>query len=50
MGNGTQTATTSDTLIKANYPPLVFGIAPGDLVAVIQDAAGGSLYVTELTH
>ncbi len=44
------TATTSTTLIRSAYPPLVFAATPGDKVSVIQDSAGGTLYVTELTH
>jgi hypothetical protein len=28
----------------------IFMIRPGDKVAVIQDAAGGTLYVTEMTN
>lgn len=43
-------ATSSSTLIRSAYPPLVFGCSSGDKVSVIQDSAGGTLYVTELTH
>ena len=43
-------ATTSDTLIKASWPPIVLGISPGDKVSAVQDAASGTLYVTELSH
>lgn len=50
VGHPTQTAVAADTLILNSYPPLVFGCAPGDVVAVIQDSAAGTLYVTELTH
>lgn len=45
------TAVNTDTLIRSAYPPLVFGVSPGDVVSVIQDAAAtGSVYVTWLTH
>lgn len=43
-------ATSSGTLIRSAYPPLVFACGPTDKVSVIQDSAGGTLYVTELTH
>lgn len=43
-------AVAADTLIRSGWPPLIFGCAPGDIVSVIQDAAAGNLYVTELTH
>jgi hypothetical protein len=39
------TATTNDTLIPANTP-VWFECAKTDLVAAIQDSAGGSLYIT----
>ncbi len=48
--NGNPTATATSTLIRSAYPPLVFGCGPGDKVAVIQDSASGTLYVTELSH
>lgn len=44
------TAVSTDTLVKAAWPPIVIGIGQNDLIAVIQDASGGSLYVTELSH
>jgi len=50
IGPATETALATDTLIRSAYPPLVFGCSAGDTVAVIQDAAGGTLYVTELSH
>ena len=43
-------ATTSNWLLKATDPGLVLGIAPGEKIAVIQDTAGGSLYIMELTQ
>ncbi len=43
-------AVSTDTLIRSAYPPLVFGCTPDETVSVIQDSAGGLLYVTELTH
>lgn len=49
IGNGAAVGT--DTLIRSAYPPLIFAIAPGDTVTVIQDAAAtGTLYATWLTH
>lgn len=39
------TATSSDTFLPAKTPGL-FGCAPTDLVAVIQDASGGNLFIT----
>lgn len=49
IGQGAAAAST-DTLIKAAYPPIVLGCAPGDVVSVIQDSAAGTAYITELTH
>lgn len=42
----TPTATTNDTLLLANIPEY-FAINNGEKVAAIQNAAGGTLYVTE---
>jgi len=51
IGNPAQTAVNTDTLIRSAYPPLVFAVSPGDVVAVIQDAAAtGTLFATWLTH
>jgi hypothetical protein len=51
IGPPAQTAVSTDTLIRSAYPPLVFGVSPGEVVAVIQDAtATGTLFVTWLTH
>lgn len=50
IGHPPQAAVAGDTLIRAGFSPLVFGCAPGDVVAAIQDSAPGTLYVTELTH
>lgn len=44
------TAVSTDTLIKATDSPLVFGCSPTDKISAIQDSAGGTLYVTELSH
>jgi hypothetical protein len=50
-GPATQTAVATDMLIRSAYPPLVFAVTPGDVVAVIQDAAAtGTLFITWLTH
>lgn len=50
-GGGTQTAVATDLLIRSAYPPLIFAVSPGEVVAVIQDAsATGTLFVTWLTH
>jgi hypothetical protein len=43
------TATTSDVYLAANTPEY-FIIHPGEKVSAIQSAAGGSLYVTEMTR
>lgn len=43
-------AVATDTLIKASDPPIVLGCSPGDEVSVIEDAAVGTLSLTELTH
>lgn len=43
------TATTSDMYMPANVPEY-FTMSPGDKVSAIQDAAGGSLIVTEITY
>ena len=42
------TATTSHMYMSAGVPEY-FAIQPGEKVSAIQDAAGGTLYVTELT-
>lgn len=50
-GTGTQTAVATDLMIRSAYPPLIFAVTPGEVVAVIQDAsATGFLFVTWLTH
>ena len=46
---GTPTATTSDMPMVANLPEII-AINPGEKVSAIQSAAGGNLYVTELTN
>lgn len=43
------TATTSDMYMPAGIPE-VFQIGEGEKVSAVQASAGGSLYVTELTH
>lgn len=43
-------AAATDTLLKAAHPPIVLGCTPEQVVSVIQDTAGGFLYVTELSH
>ena len=48
--SGIAAVAATDMLIKAAYPPVVLGVSPGDKVSVIQDAAGGSLFMVELTH
>lgn len=45
---GTPTATANDMFLAADREEL-FRISPGEKVAAIQNAAGGSLYVTEMT-
>lgn len=43
------TATTSDVYMPANVPEY-FTIRPGEKVSAVQDAAGGTLIVTEMTY
>lgn len=43
------TATTSDTYLALGREEVI-QVAPGEQVAVIQNSAGGTLYITELTH
>lgn len=50
IGTPTQTAVSTDTLIRAAYPPLIFTCQPTEVIAVIQDATTGVLYVTPLDH
>lgn len=47
---GSVAATTTDTLILAADPPLVFMCHPGEVVSVIEASAAGTLYVTPLSH
>jgi hypothetical protein len=42
------TAVITDFLLKAGDPPLVVGVAPGQKISVIQDTAGGSMYLVEV--
>jgi hypothetical protein len=49
IGAGTPTATTSDAYLPANLPEY-FEVAPGERIAVIQNAAGGTLHATEMTN
>lgn len=46
---GTPTATTSDWLLPSGVVEYMT-IRPGQKVAAIQNSAGGSLYVTEMTR
>lgn len=48
VGSGTPVAVATDFLIKLGDPPLVLGVAPTEKIAVIQDTAGGVLYVQEV--
>lgn len=43
----TPTATTADIFLPADKPE-IFQITPGHKVAAIQNAAGGTMFVTEL--
>ena len=47
--DGTPTATTSQMYLPASVVEY-FRVTPGQKVAVIQRAAGGNLYVTEMTR
>lgn len=45
------TAAATDQLVKASDPPIILRIAPGEKLAVIQDASStGTLNIIELTH
>ena len=44
------TATATDMLVKASDPPLVIRVTPGEKIAAIQDTAGGTLNIVEVTH
>ncbi len=46
----TAIAVAGDMLMKALDPPEVFQIGEGERVSAIQDASGGDLWVTYLTH
>lgn len=48
IGDGSITATTSDPYLPAGIPEY-FTCSPGQKVAFIQSAAGGSAYVTEMS-
>jgi hypothetical protein len=48
IGDGTPTAVATDTLLPANFPEY-FVCTPGQKVAVIQEAAGGKLSITEMS-
>ncbi len=50
IGQPTQTAVATDTLIIGNAKGVILGCSPGDIVAAIQEAAAGKCNVTELTH
>lgn len=47
-GKGAQTAVTTDLYIAANTPPVPINTAGSTHFAVIQDSAGGNLYITPL--
>lgn len=42
-------AVATDMLVKASDPPQYISARPGETLSVIQDAAGGTLNVVELT-
>ena len=48
IGIPTGTALATHTYLPANFPE-VFGVVAGQKVSVIQDAAGGTLSITELS-
>jgi hypothetical protein len=44
-------ATATDMLLKATDPPMMLKVAPGEKIAVIQDAAStGTCNIVEVTH
>ena|ERR1700758_2769506 len=48
--NAADPAVATDTFIPGGASPMVLGCSPGDRVKVIQDTAGGTVYITELTY
>ncbi len=46
----TAIAVATDMLVRALDPPEIFQIGEGERVSAIQDASGGDLWVTYLTH
>lgn len=46
--NGTPVATTNDAYLPANWVA-EYTVAPGEKLAVIQNTAAGTLYITELS-
>lgn len=51
IGSGTPAAVATDLMLKATDPAAYFRVAPGEKIAVIQDAAStGTVNVVELTH
>lgn len=51
LGDGTVAASASrDMFVKANWSPEIIVVAPGQYIAVVQDAAAGTLFVTEVTR
>src|SRR5579859_6717412 len=51
IGTNPTASKTASPFITPNVDGMIFGCAPGDVVAVIQDgAATGNAYITELTN
>ncbi|NUY33291.1 hypothetical protein F0160_22665 [Paraburkholderia sp. JPY303] len=43
-------ATNKDMFVKASDPPYILRVGNGEVISVVQDTAGGNLFVIELTH
>ena len=50
-GQGAQAAVAAtDFPLPGGASPLILGCSPGDRFAAVQDTAGGTLWLVELTH
>lgn len=50
ISNAGIAALATDTYIAGNAPAEYVCVSPSDKISVIQDSAGGNLYITELTY
>ena len=49
IGDGTQTATTSDPYLPANWIDDPIAVTPGQRISTIGNSTSGTLWITELT-